>query len=195
MPNAMGMKQSVNLQTGYSKGQHCCTFTSACGWCATSYSILGNRGGIKGDLCAGKERPGVNAATGGKMRKKDLQLLPITWLRASHTGKSCVDWAKHLRPLSNLILKGSRKTILKCGSEFYTSCSFSEKIYVVLDKGMWKKSVIALEAPTGLNGPCKSYLGSPCPWSRAPFESLFSVPALVMLQQCWSPWPWGKPMS
>lgn len=78
MPNAMGMKQSVNLQTGYSKGQHCCTFTSAYGWCATSYSILGNRGGIKGDLCAGKERPGVNAATGGKMRKKDLQLLPIT---------------------------------------------------------------------------------------------------------------------
>lgn len=127
------------------------------------------------------------------MGKKYLQLLPISWLRASGTLKSCVDWAKHLRLLSNLILKGSRKTTPKCGSEFYTFYTFNGKIYVVLDKGMWKRSGIALEVPTGLNGPGNSCLGPPCPWSKAPFKSLgLSVPALVMLQQCWSPWPcWG----
>lgn len=122
---------------------------------------------------------------------------PIAWLRASLTGKSCVDWAKHLRLLSNLILKGSRKCTPMCVSEFHTNYCFSGKIYVVLDKGRWKKSGIDLEAHTGLCGPGKSYLGPPCPWSRAPFQSLgLSVPALVMLQQCWSPWPcWGRPIS
>lgn len=59
MPNAVWMKQTVNLQTGYHKDQHCCTFTSACSWGATSSSILNNGGGIKGNLCPGKGRPGV----------------------------------------------------------------------------------------------------------------------------------------
>lgn len=131
---------------------------------------------------------GANTATGRFGWGRSIySCFPISWLRESHTGKSCVDWDKHLRLLSNLILKGSRKTTPKCGSEFYTSYTFCGKIYVVLDKGMWKKSGIALEAPTGLNGSTKSYLGPPCPWSRAPFKSLgLSFPAVVMLQQCCS---------
>lgn len=50
------MKQSVNLQRAFYKGQTCCTLTSACCWCATSSSILSNGGGIKGDLCPGKDQ-------------------------------------------------------------------------------------------------------------------------------------------
>lgn len=45
--------EGVNVQTAYYKGQHCCTFTCACGGCATSDPSPSYRGGVKGDLCAG----------------------------------------------------------------------------------------------------------------------------------------------
>lgn len=129
------------------------------------------------------------------MGKKDPQLLPITWLRASLAGESCVDGDTALRPLrqSHLERQGIfGKPTLKSGSEFDASCVCSGKIYVVLAKGIGK-SVMALEAPTSLGGPDKPYLGPPSPWPGAPFQPLGpSVPALVMLQQCWSPALYGS---
>lgn len=124
------------------------------------------------------------------MGKKDPQLHSITWLRASLAGKSCVDGDTALRPLSQSHLERQwvfGRPTPTSGSGFDTSCVCSGKIYVVLDKSIWK-SVMALEAPTGLNGPDKPYLGPLCPWPRALLQPLgLSVPALVMLQQCWSP--------
>ena len=177
------------------------SLSSACSWCATSNPRLGYRGGVKGDLCAGS----VPQSRQGKawsecshrwvwMRKKDLQLLLITWLRSSLAGGSCVEGDTVLRPLRQSHLERQwvfGRPTPKSGSEFDTSCVCSDKIYVLPDKGIWK-SVMALEAPTGLNGPDKPYLGPCCPWPRAPFQPLgLSVPALVVLQQCWSPALYG----
>lgn len=106
-----------------------CTFTSACNWCATTYSTLGKGGGIKGDLCPGKGT------------QESMQ--PQVGLHGDEVSTA----APHL--MTEVI-------------------SYWEEL-----------------------------CGLGLPWSRAPFKSLeLSVPAPVMLQQCWSPWPcWGRPMS
>lgn len=68
------------------------------GWCATSDPSLGYRGAVKGDLSDGFVPQSGQGKPGGEcshrwvwMGKKDLQLPPITWLRAFHAGESCVD--------------------------------------------------------------------------------------------------------
>lgn len=86
------------------------------------------------------------------MGKKDLQLLPIPWLRPSHAEESCVDGDTALRPLRQSHLERQwvfGRPTSKAGSEFDTSCVCNGKICVVLGKGIWK-SVMALGAPTGL---------------------------------------------
>ena len=140
---------------------------------------------------AGKERPGVNAATGGFGWGKR-----ICSCSSSHgwghllLGRAVWMGIQSWDPLGNLILKGNGSL-----EDLHQSLALNLTLAVsVVVRCMFYRIKVfgRVSWPTGLNGPDKSYLGPCCPWPRAPFQPLgLSVPALVMLQQCWSPALYG----
>ncbi|KAK4824597.1 hypothetical protein QYF61_016842 [Mycteria americana] len=113
------------------------SLSGACGWCATSNPSLSYREGVKGDLCAGSilqsgERKARSECSHRLvwMGKKDLQLLPITWLRVSHAGEGCVDGDTALRPFRQSHLERQwvfGRPTPKSGSEFDTSRVCSDR--------------------------------------------------------------------